>query len=65
VLILVTKGLLSKQIAGLLGAAEKTVKIHRGRMMKMQADSVANLVRMTRNAGFDVPRHDGQPNGFD
>lgn len=46
VLDLVVKGLLNKQIAVELGAAEKTVKIHRGRVMhKMQVQSVADLVR--------------------
>ena len=43
----VVKGLLNKQIADELGAAEKTIKIHRGRVMqKMQANSVADLVHM-------------------
>lgn len=43
----VVRGLLNKQIAAELGSAEKTVKIHRGRVMhKMRADSVAELVRM-------------------
>jgi FixJ family two-component response regulator len=43
----VVAGRLNKQIAGALGIAEKTVKIHRGRVMeKMQASSVAELVRM-------------------
>jgi FixJ family two-component response regulator len=46
VLHLVVKGLLNKEIAAELGAAEKTVKIHRGRVMrKMQVQSVADLVR--------------------
>jgi FixJ family two-component response regulator len=49
VLALVVRGLLNKQIAGELGAAEKTIKIHRGRVMrKMGADSVASLVRMVQ-----------------
>jgi FixJ family two-component response regulator len=53
VLALVVKGLLNKQIAGALGAAEKTIKIHRGRVMsKMDAASVAELVRMTYTVGF-------------
>ena len=48
VLDLVVTGMLNKQIAAHLGAAEKTVKVHRGRMMrKMEASSVADLVRMT------------------
>jgi FixJ family two-component response regulator len=43
----VVSGRLNKQIAGALGIAEKTVKIHRGRVMeKMKASSVAELVRM-------------------
>jgi len=46
VLGLVVKGLLNKQIAVELGAAERTVKVHRGRVMqKMQVASVAELVR--------------------
>jgi len=55
VLQLVVKGLLNKQIADALGAAEKTVKVHRGRVMrKMGADSVADLVRMTQDAGIGL-----------
>ena len=47
VLTLVVTGRLNKQIAAELGAAEKTIKVHRGRVMKkMQAESVADLVRM-------------------
>jgi FixJ family two-component response regulator/signal transduction histidine kinase len=45
---LVVEGLLNKVIADRLGAAETTIKIHRGRVMeKMGAASVADLVRMT------------------
>jgi FixJ family two-component response regulator len=44
---LVVQGLLNKQIAGDLGTAEKTVKIHRGQVMrKMEAASLPDLVRM-------------------
>jgi FixJ family two-component response regulator len=44
---LVVQGLLNKQIAGDLGRAEKTVKIHRGQVMrKMEAASLPDLVRM-------------------
>jgi RNA polymerase sigma factor (sigma-70 family) len=44
---LVVAGLLNKQIADELGTTEMTIKVHRGRVMrKMQAASVADLVRM-------------------
>jgi len=44
---LVTTGLLNKEIAYALGTTEKTVKAHRAHVMqKMQATSVAELVRM-------------------
>jgi FixJ family two-component response regulator len=49
----VTKGLLNKQIAGEMGLAEITVKIHRGNAMrKMGAGSLADLVRMAENLGI-------------
>lgn len=44
---LVVAGMLNKQIGAELGMSEKTVKVHRGRVMqKMQAASLADLVRM-------------------
>jgi FixJ family two-component response regulator len=44
---LVVTGRLNKQIAALLGTTEKTIKVHRGRVMaKMQAKSIPDLVRM-------------------
>jgi FixJ family two-component response regulator len=44
---LVARGLLNKQIAFELGTSEKTVKVHRGRMMhKLEVNSVAALVRL-------------------
>jgi len=43
----VVTGLLNKQVAGQLGASEKTIKVHRARVMqKMGAGSMADLVRM-------------------
>jgi FixJ family two-component response regulator len=53
VMSLVVKGWLNKQIASELGTVEKTVKVHRARVMdKMQVDSVAELVRLADRAGI-------------
>src|SRR5262249_32686590 len=44
---LVVSGLLNKQISAELGTSEITVKVHRRQVMqKMQADSLAELVRI-------------------
>ncbi len=52
VMSLVTSGLMNKQIAAEIGLSEITVKIHRGHMIKkMQAKSVADLVRMAEALG--------------
>ena len=54
---LVITGMLNKQIAGELGTAEKTVKVHRGRMMqKLGVTSVADLVRISQRAGVSPAR---------
>ena len=49
----VVMGKLNKQIAGDLGTVEKTIKVHRGRMMeKLGVRSVAELVRLVERAGI-------------
>ena len=49
---LVVAGWANKRIAGRLGISEPTVKAHRGRVMeKMEASSLADLVRMAITAG--------------
>ena len=58
VMSLVVAGLLNKQIAGELSTSEFTVKIQRGQMMrKMEADSVADLVRMSDKLGIPPAKH--------
>jgi FixJ family two-component response regulator len=52
----VVQGLLNKQIAGDLGTAEKTIKIHRGQVMrKMEAASLPDLVRMAEKLAITLP----------
>lgn len=49
----VVAGKLNKQIAGDLGTVEKTIKVHRGRVMqKMGVESLAELVRLAERAGI-------------
>jgi FixJ family two-component response regulator len=53
VLVLVVNGWLNKQVASELGTVEKTVKVHRARVMeKMEARSLAELVRLSDRAGI-------------
>lgn len=57
VLELVVTGMSNKQVGASLGAAEKTIKIHRARVMtKMQAGSVPELVRMTQKHDERIAR---------
>ena len=50
---LVVTGMLNKQIAFEMGISEKTIKVHRARVMqKMQAASLADLVRLAEKAGL-------------
>jgi FixJ family two-component response regulator len=52
----VITGMLNKQIALKLDIAEKTVKVHRGRIMeKLGVNSVAELVRLAEKAGIEPP----------
>jgi len=50
---LVVTGMLNKQVAGELGTAEKTVKVHRHRVMqKLGVTSVAELLRLVQRAAL-------------
>jgi FixJ family two-component response regulator len=54
---LVTAGLLNKEIAYALGTSEKTIKAHRAHIKeKMQAMSLAELVRMAAMVGMGEPQ---------
>jgi FixJ family two-component response regulator len=52
---LVVTGMLNKQIAAELGIVQKTVKVHRARVMeKMRAGSLAELVRLADRTGISA-----------
>lgn len=56
VMAFVVRGMLNKQIGHRLGVCEKTIKAHRARVMaKMQAESLADLVRMAEKLGVRPP----------
>jgi FixJ family two-component response regulator len=53
----VVAGRLNKQIAGDLGIVEKTIKVHRARMMeKLGLHTVADLVRFAERAGIPIAK---------
>jgi FixJ family two-component response regulator len=53
IMALVTGGLMNKQVAGKIGISERTVKIHRGNLMrKMRIKSLADLVMIAENLGI-------------
>jgi FixJ family two-component response regulator len=53
---LVASGRLNKQVGFELGTTEKTIKVHRARVMeKMEAESLADLVRMAGRLGLTGP----------
>jgi FixJ family two-component response regulator len=53
IMALVAGGLMNKQVAGKIGISERTVKIHRGSVMrKMRAKSLADLVMIAENLGI-------------
>lgn len=68
VLGLVVTGMLNKKIADAIGTTEKTVKVHRGRVMeKMRVHSLAELVQIATKVGiraqFDPPSPVLSPSG--
>lgn len=57
VMALVVTGMLNKQIAWELGTVEKTIKVHRSRVMeKMAVDSIAELVRLAEKVGIPAQK---------
>lgn len=61
---LVLRGKANKMIAYELGISERTVEIHRARMMrKMEAPSLANLVQIGLDAGLHSDEHEAAAHG--
>lgn len=56
------RGLLNKQTAAELGTSEKTIKVHRGRIMKkLQVQSIAELVQFVMRCRTALPRSHSKP----
>lgn len=65
VMALVVRGLLNKQIAFELGTVEKTIKVHRARVMeKMEVPSLAELVRVAEKVGMPARKMKAGNNGI-
>jgi RNA polymerase sigma factor (sigma-70 family) len=59
---LVVTGLQNKEVGQRLGIAEKTVKVHRGRVMeKLRCETIAELVRAAVTLGIESPRERPAP----
>jgi FixJ family two-component response regulator len=57
VLTFIVSGRLNKQVAAELGTTEKTIKVHRARIMeKLQCTSLAELVRLAEKVGIHWPK---------
>jgi FixJ family two-component response regulator len=64
VMVMVTQGLMNKQIAGRLGLSEITVKIHRKNAMgQMGARTLPDLVRLAAALGLQRARDRAEPTG--
>ena len=62
VMSLVVTGMPNKQVAGILGTSEKTVKVHRAHVVtKMQASSLPDLVRMADRLGVHEAINNSEP----
>jgi FixJ family two-component response regulator len=63
---LVACGLLNKRVAARIGTKEKTVKVHRGRVMqKLQLTSIAELIRLVDMVQAERSRHSIKLDGID